>query len=97
MGSILPVHVWCVHETQIRLVDERRRLDAVTRALAGHTAARDLVELPIDERNQPFEGRLVAVSPLEEQPGDRRGIVAQVRILIPFMSPFSTQRQRGVP
>ena len=54
----------------IRLVDERRRLEAVSRALARHAATRDLVELLMDERNQPLEGSLVALSPFKEQPGD---------------------------
>ena len=71
VGPVLPVDVRRVHETQIRFVDERRRLEAVAGALAGHAAARDLMEFPIDERNQPFEGRLVAISPVEEQSGDR--------------------------
>jgi hypothetical protein len=35
----------------------------VTRALAGHAAPRDLVELLMDERNQSGESCLVALTP----------------------------------
>ena len=65
----------------IRLVDERRRLEAVPRALAGHAAPRDLVQLAMDERNQALEGTLVALPPLEQQPGDVRGMVSNAPIL----------------
>ena len=85
MGAVLPVDVRRVDEPQIRLVDECCCLEAVTGALAGHAAARDLVELPVDERDQPLEGRLVAVPPLVEQPGDRLGDGSVSVILTPFM------------
>ena len=61
-------------QPEIRLVDEHRRLEAVTRALARHAAPRDPVELLVDERNQPLEGTLVAPPPFEKEPGDPRGV-----------------------
>jgi hypothetical protein len=46
-----------------------------------HMPPRDLVELSMHERNQPFEGALVALPPSEQQSGDVRGAVRNVRIL----------------
>ena len=61
-------------QPEIRLVDERRCLEAVTRALSRHAAPRDPVEFPVDERNQSLEGTLVAPPPFEKEPGDFRGV-----------------------
>jgi hypothetical protein len=32
------------------------------------------VEFPVYQRNQSLEGRLVALPPLEKEPGDSRGV-----------------------
>jgi hypothetical protein len=40
--------------------------------LSGHTAARDLVQLLMNEGDQPVQGRRVALSPRLEQAGDVR-------------------------
>jgi hypothetical protein len=42
----------------------------VALTLSCHAAARHLLELLMDERNQPIEGRLVALSPFEQEAGD---------------------------
>ena len=63
---------FAVDQPEIGLVDERRGLEAVARALSRHAAPRDAVKLPVDERNQPLEGALVAPPPFEKQPGDLR-------------------------
>ena len=81
MRVVVPRHVLGIDQPKIRFVDERRRLEAVPRALAGHAAPRDLVELSMDERNQPIEGRLVALPPFEKEPGDLRGMVRNATIL----------------
>jgi len=56
----------------------------VTDALGGHAALRDVVELLMDERNQLLEGRLVALPPSEEKPGDLCGRFSNGAILAPF-------------
>ena len=84
MRAIVPGHLRRVDEPDIRLVDERRRLEAVPRALARHAAPRDLVQLPVDERNQSLEGGLVAFAPLQQQVGNRRGMVGNAPILAAF-------------
>jgi hypothetical protein len=73
-------------QPQIRLVDERRSLEAVPHALAGHAAACDPLELPMDERNQSLEGFLLALSPFEKQPGDLRRMVADAPMLDRFVA-----------
>ena len=65
--AVLPRHVVRIDQPQIGLVDERRRLEAVPDALAGHAAPRDLVELVMDERNQLLEGGFIALAPREEE------------------------------
>jgi hypothetical protein len=54
-------------EPQVRLVDERRRLERVARPLAAHLPARDAAQLGVDERGQPVERRGVAPAPVREQ------------------------------
>lgn len=84
MCAVVPRDVLRVDQPEIRLVDERRRLETVSRTLSCHTAPRDPVELPMDERNQSLEGTLVALPPFEKQPGDLRGVVGNAAILGPF-------------
>ena len=79
--AILPRDVLHVDQPQVRLVDQRRRLEAVARTLAGHAAAGDPVQLAVDERNQPLEGVLVALSPFQQQSGDLGGWLGDVVIL----------------
>ena len=88
MRAVVPRDGLRVDQPEIRLVDERRRLKAVTRALVPYVPPRDLMELSMDERNQPIEGRLVALPPFEKEPGDLRGMVRNATILSPFLSPF---------
>jgi len=42
------------------------------------------MQLMVDERDQLLEGALVALSPLEQQPGDLRVLVSNPAILGPF-------------
>ena len=72
MHSIVPLDRLPVDETDIGFVDERGCLQAVPHALSRHAALRDPVELLMDERNQPLESSLVALTPLQQQCGDFR-------------------------
>jgi hypothetical protein len=74
MRAVVPRDGLRVDESEIRLVDEGRGLETVTRVLSRHAALRDLVEFPMDERNQSLEGTLVALPPFEKEPGDPRGV-----------------------
>src|SRR2546421_12243469 len=67
MRAILPAHPAHVDEPQVRLVDESRRLQRVTRALPFQTTPRNLVQLAVHERNELLEGGLVALSPGDQQ------------------------------
>jgi hypothetical protein len=66
MRAVVPRDVFRVDQPQVRLVDERGRLEAVTRALVTHVPPRELMELSVDERNQLLEGTLVALPPSEK-------------------------------
>ena len=61
--AILPVDVLSVDQTQVSLVHQRRRLQAVTGPLTSHAAAGDAMQLPLHDRNELLERRLVAFSP----------------------------------
>lgn len=63
MRAVMPRHIFGVNETQIRFVDQRRCLEAMPSTLSCHAPSRDLVKLPLDERNQSVEGGLVALTP----------------------------------
>jgi len=60
MRAVTPLNRLSIYEADIGLVDERRSLEAVPDVFAGHAAARDPVELVMDERNQALEGVFVA-------------------------------------
>jgi hypothetical protein len=84
VGSVVPRHVLGVNELQIRLVDERGGLKAVSGTLVGHVPARYLMELSMHERNQVFEGTLVATGPVPQQLGDLGRLVGNDAILVGF-------------
>ena len=67
MGAILPLHALIAHEAHVRLIHQRRRLQAMAGTLAPHVAARQPVELVIHDRGQPFERTRVSVAPRAEQ------------------------------
>ena len=60
--TVLPGHVG-LGEAQEGFVDERGRLQRVRRPLAAHVAARQAVQLRVDERRQLGEGVVVAAAP----------------------------------
>jgi hypothetical protein len=52
--------------------------------LSCHAPSRDLVKLPLYERNQSVEGGWVALAPFQKQSGGLRGVVRNVAILSLF-------------
>ena len=66
----LPLHAARADEPQIGFIDQPRGLQRMPGALAMQAAPRDRAQLAIDEGDQPFERRLVAAAPFEEQLGD---------------------------
>ena len=67
MRAILPLHPLIAYEAHVRLIHQRRRLQAMARPLAPHVAARQTVELVIHDRRQSFERARVSVAPRAEQ------------------------------
>ncbi len=60
--------------------------------LSCHAPSRDLVKLPLYERNQSVEGGLVALTPFQQQSGGVRGVVRNVAILSLFDGCTVSQR-----
>ena len=56
-----------IHESQVDLMHERRRLKGVPRLFAPEMAARHAAQLVIHERDQAVERRGVALAPGQEQ------------------------------
>ena len=81
MRPVLPRNRLPFDKPDVGFIDENGRLEGVTSALASHTALRDLMKFPLDERNQLLEGVLVAFPPLQKQPGDRRRRIRNLDIL----------------
>ena len=84
MCAVVPVDVTGVDEPKVRLIDERGRLHAVPRALVTHVPPCNLMQLTVDEWNQPGEGGLVAPSPVDQQGGDAGGVVGDAHHIRPF-------------
>ena len=60
-------------EPQIRLVDERGRLQRVIRPLAGHVAPGQLPQLVVHERHELIERGRLSLSPCQQQLGRTPG------------------------
>ena len=82
----MPRHIFGINESQIRFVDQRRCLEAMPSTLSGHASSRDLMKLPLYERNQSVEGGLVALTPFQKESRSLRGVVGNIAILCPFRS-----------
>ena len=67
MPSILPIDLALAHEADVRLMNERRRLQGVVGALAPKLARGNAAKLPVDERQQGTERSPVAPAPVAEQ------------------------------
>ncbi len=70
MRAVLPLHVLPVHQPQVGLVDERRRLQDVARPLAGHLARRQPVQLVLDHGRQGLERSRIAATPGDQELGN---------------------------
>jgi len=74
MRPVLPADASAFDEAQIDFVDERGRLEAVPGVLSRHLATSDPMQLVVDDRDQPVECRVIALSPCDEESRDvRRG------------------------
>ena len=89
MRPVLPRNIFGIDQPQIGFVDERRRLKAVPGTLSCHAPSRDLVKLPLYERNQSVEGGRVALTPFQKQCGGLRGVVRNVAILCGPVTAFT--------
>ena len=70
--AVLPLDSVDIDQPEIRLVDERRRLQRVTHVLVPHVVPGEASELLIDQRRQLFQRRRIPISPLEEKLGHVR-------------------------
>ena len=66
MGAILPLDLSLIDQTQVRFVDQRGRLQGMIRVLPPHVAVRQAMQFALNEGQEPFEGRLIAVAPIHK-------------------------------
>ena len=81
MPAVLPRDSVCIDQPDIRLVHQRRRLEAVAGTFPRHAAPRDSIKLLMDERNQSLQGGLVALRPSEKERRNFGWIVRDAAIL----------------
>jgi hypothetical protein len=72
VGAVLPLHAALVHQAQVGLVHERRRLERVLRGLAAHRPRRAPPQLGVHLGQQPVASCLIAGPPGDEELGDVR-------------------------
>ena len=81
MSAVVKADFLRFDQLQVSLVDERRRLKALTGVLASHAPAGDALQMAVYERNQAIERGLVAMPPRPEQRGQVSGTVSDAAIL----------------
>jgi hypothetical protein len=67
VGAILPRHAPLPDEAQVRLVDERCRLECVVPPLAPEIRGRALPQFAVHQRKQVIAGLKIATSPGPKQ------------------------------
>src|SRR6185503_15267476 len=67
MRAVLPPRISLIDEFEIRLIDERRRLQCVLATLASQVVTGQTSQLAVDQRHQFFECRLIALSPIDKK------------------------------
>jgi hypothetical protein len=73
LGAVLPDRAILIHQTKVDLVDERRRLKRLARALVPKKCGRSPPKLVVHNRDQPIARLQVAVVPCLEEGGDIDG------------------------
>jgi hypothetical protein len=66
MRAVLPRDGLRIDQPQIGLVDERRRLDTVSRTLVSHVTPGDLMQFVMNERNQARERLFITAPPSQK-------------------------------
>ncbi len=81
--AILPLHAPVLHQPHVRLINQRRRLQAVAGAFACHVAPCQTVQFGINNRRQPFQRAGVSAAPGTQQLADvtRSRLIRLVRPL----------------
>ena len=68
--ATVPIRLIVLDQAHKSLVQEGGRLQRVIAPLAAQKMRSQLVKLPVDERSQPLQSRLVASAPLDQETGD---------------------------
>jgi hypothetical protein len=79
--AVLPRNRFSVDQPEVGLVDERGCLQAMSHALSGHAASRDLAQFLMHQRDQLLAGSHIAFSPFEKERGDIGGAFRNPPIL----------------
>ena len=65
--AVLPADAAALDQTDIYLVDERGCLKAMPLSFSGHSATSDPMEFVVNDGSKLFEGRVIALSPSDEE------------------------------
>ncbi len=73
MRAVLPTHPAQIHQTQIRLVDERGRLECLAGTFAPYDPTCQPAQFRMHERDQLLERVLISVPPGVKEMSDLMG------------------------
>jgi hypothetical protein len=67
MRTVGPMHVLLIYDANVSLVDQGGGLQSMAFPFPAHVAAREPVQLVVDQRIQLVERGLIAIAPFSEQ------------------------------
>ncbi len=70
VGAVVPVHLPLIDQLEVRLVDQRSRLQGVLGPNGRQRAARDPAQLSVNERHEPIARGCIAVTPVDQESRD---------------------------
>ena len=68
--AVLPVHPPCVDEPEVRLVHERRRLEALCDTIATEASTGNLAQFVMHQRDEARQRVFVSASPRKQERRD---------------------------
>ena len=67
MGSILPIYLIRIYESNVGLIHQSRGLEHVAGPFARHVSGGQMMQVLVNHRRKAIEGGLVAIPPRDEQ------------------------------
>jgi len=85
VSTALPLNALHLDESQISLVDERCRLQSMTRTFTLHVPTREPVQFGVHKREKPVERVALTTAPRQQQLGRSGNLVAHASDSMPLI------------